>query len=670
MRLICCFFVLILLVGNTDLFAQEAVLPLPYNPVKLRESLDGQKNEVKAPDLPLSLPFWDDFSYPGPFPDGSKWADRHVYINTGFAVHPKTVGVATFDILDEHGNIYEHIETGNIIFTADHLTSHPINLEGYNASDSLVLSFYYQPQGRGGDPGRDERLVLQFLGSNENDDDKKMGDSIKTESIKITKNDGDNGNDDDNEEAWTDIWNARGESLSEFSQDTFPYFKRVSIAINDQAYFREDFQFRFLNRVSVPIGQVNNSGTRSIWNIDYVTLDAGRSINDSTYHDIAFAAPAQSILRSYVSVPWSQYIANPGDMLRERLNVVITNLGSNTYSYTYRYFIKDETESIIRNYSGGGWTIDPFFEVGYQSYVPHTNPLVIPDPLPTAPAGSRQFEVVHAIRQGADGDPRPPNDTIRFKQSFRNYFSYDDGSPESVHLVKGQNPSRVLRFELAEPDILESVKIFFMNTIDDQNIEQPFELCIYSSLDPEVELYRSVEFLSLEDSEAGFIELELTELVEVGNVFYAGITQIGNVNLESSLVIGFDFGNNVQDRLFINDGITADGGWYGSLVAGALMIRPVMQREGYTGIDEHEFVSDPIRLYPNPVTNQNLHIDFDNELFNAVDMHISIYDIQGRLVYSGRFSSFVDVSVLQNGLYFLRLTGRNMSHSARFLISR
>lgn len=670
MRLICCFFVLILLVGNTDLFAQEAVLPLPYNPVKLRESLDGQKNEVKAPDLPLSLPFWDDFSYPGPFPDGSKWADRHVYINTGFALHPKTVGVATFDILDEHGNIYEHIETGNIIFTADHLTSHPINLEGYSASDSLVLSFYYQPQGRGGDPGRDERLVLQFLGSNENDDDKKMGDSIKTESIKITKNDGDNGNDDDNEEAWTDIWNARGESLSEFSQDTFPYFKRVSIAINDPAYFREDFRFRFLNRVSVPIGQVNNSGTRSIWNIDYVTLDAGRSINDSTYHDIAFAAPAQSILRSYVSVPWSQYIANPGDMLRERLNVVITNLGSNTYSYTYRYFIKDETESIIRNYSGGGWTIDPFFEVGYQSYVPHTNPLVIPDPLPTTPAGSRQFEVVHAIRQGADGDPRPPNDTIRFKQSFRNYFSYDDGSPESVHMVKGQNPSRVLRFDLSEPDILESVEIFFMATIDDQNIERSFELCIYSSLDPEVELYRSEEFLSLEEYDSGFINFELSEPVEVTNAFYIGITQVGNVSLGNSLVIGFDLSNNVQDRLFINDGITADGGWYESLAGGSIMIRPVMQRDDITGIDGAAAAKHGITLYPNPVTNQLLNIRLDKDGWDTSNSQISIFDIQGKLVYSGQYSSVVDVSGLQNGLYFLRLAGQNKSHSARFLISR
>lgn len=659
MRLHKYIFVLLILIGSHGSQSQEVVKHLRHNPQKTLDILHDHKSEIKNTELPLSLPFWDDFSYPGPYPDAARWTDHYVYVNTGFAVHPKTVGVATFDILDEHGNIYEHIETGNIVFTADRLTSHPINLKDYNAGDSLVLSFYYQPQGRGGDPGRDERLVLQFLAPENHDPAKTMDDNKNKAGVR-----------DEEDENWLDIWSAQGENLSAFSQDTFPYFKRVSIAITDDIYFRDDFQFRFLNRVAVPIGQVNNSGTRSIWNIDYVSLDAGRSVINAFYHDIAFAAPAQPLLRNYSTMPWSQYIADPEAALRERLNVVITNLSNNTFSYTYRYFITDESGSIIRNYSGGSWTIPPFVEEGYQAYAPHSNPLVIPNPLPTAPAVERQFEIVHAIRQGSEGDPRPANDTIKFKQSFSNYFAYDDGSPESVHLVKGQNPTRALRFNLAEQDILESVKIFFMATIDDQNIERPFELCIYSSLDPEVELYRSEEFLSLEEGDYRFISFKLDEPVVVENAFYIGITQIGNVNLENSLVIGFDLSNNVQDRLFINDGITADGEWYGSLAGGAIMIRPVMKRDDITGIDRPGAANPGITLYPNPVTNQLLNIHLDQDGWDTTNSQISIFNIQGKLVYSGRFSDVVDVSGLQNGLYLLRLTGQNQNHSARFLISR
>ncbi len=659
MRLHKCIFIFLFIALQHSLQSQESVEHLNRNPQKSIDLLHDQKLRTKNTELPLNLPFHDDFSYPGPYPDASKWADQYVYINTGFAVHPKTVGVATFDILNDQGTIYEHIETGNIIFIADRLTSHPINLKNYNAGDSLVLSFYYQPQGRGGDPGRDERLVLQFLAP-ENHDAAKNISADKKESM--TKSD-----DDLN---WMNIWSAQGEKLSTFSQDTFPYFKRISIAITDDMYFRDDFRFRFINRVAVPIGQANNSGTRSIWNIDYVTLDAGRSVVNPFYHDIAFAAPAQSLLRNYSTMPWSQYIADPETALRERLNVVITNLSNNTYSYTYRYFITDETGSIIRNYSGGSWTIPPFVEQGYQAYAPHSNPLVIPNPLPTAPAGQRQFEIVHAIRQGTAGDPRPANDTIKFKQSFNNYFAYDDGSPESVHLVKGQNPSRALRFDLAKPDILESVKIFFMATIDDQNIEQAFELCIYSSLDPEVELYRSEEFLSLEENDAGFISLVPDHPVEVGDVFYIGITQIGNVSLENSLVIGFDLGNNVQNRLFINDGITADGEWYGSLAGGAIMIRPVMKRDDITGIDKPDAANPSITLYPNPVANRLLHIRFNTDVQDTANTLISIFDMQGKLVYAGQFSSVVNVSGLENGLYLIRLSGQHTSHSARFLISR
>ncbi len=342
---------LLLIIGiKPGLQAQEFVDHLPVNTKKSFEALHSHQAAARSTELPLTLPFWDDFSHPGPYPDQSLWADNYVFINAGFAVHPKTAGVATFDMLDEHGEIYDHIETGNILYTADFLTSHPIDISEFTPEDSLVLSFYYQPQGTGGNPGRDESLVLQFLGPEE-DDDKS---STRTTGRDIQR-------EEDDLENWIEMWSANGEKLSDFSQDTFPYFHRVSIAITDEDYFREDFRFRFLNNVAVPIGQDNNTGTRSIWNIDYVYLDADRSVLDSAYQDIAFAAPAQSIMRELSSAPWSHYLANPEAMLRERFNVTITNLSSGLLNYNYRYLIKNQEGEIIRNYSGGSNVMAPFF---------------------------------------------------------------------------------------------------------------------------------------------------------------------------------------------------------------------------------------------------------------------------------------------------------------------
>jgi hypothetical protein len=641
---------LFILFWTAGLCGQELVLPATHNPQKSAEALEVHTTAIRNAKVPLSLPFHDDFSYKGPYPDPQRWADNYVFVNTGFAVHPKTVGVATFDILDDTGTIYDYIESGNIQYPADSLTSQHIDLSNYEPADSLVLSFYYQPQGRGGNPGRNDALVLQLIGSDDNDE----------ESPK------EGGKDD---EVWDIVWSTYGKSLQEFAQDTFPYFKQVSIAITEQKYFREDFRFRLVNYASVPIGDMNNSANRSIWNIDYVYLDSDRSVLDAFYADIAFAAPAQSILRDYMAIPWSHYTANPEDVLRDRFDVTITNLNDISYSYNYRYLVLNEDGETIRTYSGGSEIIDPFFGNGYQAYAPHANPIVIPNPLPVAPADERNFSIVHAIREGTTGDAFPGNDTIAYEQRFGNYFAFDDGSPELVHLLKGSNPERVLQFEAAHYDVIKEVQLFFMETVNNQNNDRPFELVIYSSLEPEAELYRSDTLLYVPDTEkTGFITYELGKTVAVQGTFYVGLTQTGNVQLNNSLVLGFDQGNNVRQRLFVN----YDGFWEPSNFNGALMIRPVMLRDGSTGFPEPLVDTGELTLYPNPVTAQRLYIGMDDWHPEDGSAEIHIFDVRGRLVYTDHFTGEVDVSGLQNGMYLLRLIhpGMQLNQSARFIISR
>jgi len=344
-------FFLIFFLGSVMANAQETLLPLLSNR-KLAGSEQTAAQKLLAPKQ-VQLPFRDDFSYAGPYPDQTLWADSFAFINSSFAVHSKTVGVATFDALDQYGRIYEEAQENSFQFAADHLTSQPIMLEGLSPADSVLLTFYFQPQGKSSAPRERDSLVVEFLrtpGYYQEDDEGEM--------VWIP-------------DVWESVWKAEGETLSAFSNDTFPYFKRAAIFITDPVFFRNDFRFRFRNYSSFPLPvqktPANMAGNNNIWNIDYVLLDKNRSKLVTTYFDIAFADGASSILKRYTAMPWSHYIVNPAANLKSNFNLKITNLGSTLINYSYRYFIQDENGNNIRTYSGGPWNITPFSQDGYQN---------------------------------------------------------------------------------------------------------------------------------------------------------------------------------------------------------------------------------------------------------------------------------------------------------------
>ena len=636
--------------GLQGLTAQETILPLHYNPGKSKELLETVIKDGRGDTL--SLPVWDDFTNAGPYPDASIWADADVYINNHLGVHPKTFGIATFDILDQFGRIYDHANLDNIPFVADHLSSHPIDLGGLNPADSVILSFYYQPQGMGGDPSTQDSLVLQFF---------------------LPDNGQDNGDEGDNgdEWRWQTVWAAPGQTLEAFAQDTFPYFKRVAVPIEEEIYFREDFRFRFRNWASFTAGGAFpfNSGSGNIWNIDYVYLDQGRSTGDAYYYDVAFAAPAQSMLHHHTSVPWSQYIASPNDLLRDNFDVRITNLDQSTYTYSYRYVIQDENGHTIRTYSGGSWVIAPFSQAGYQEHPQHANPIVLANPLPTAPADKRHFHVVHSLQEGATGDDYRRNDTITFKQVFSNYFAYDYGRPQRVQLLRGIHPSRATQFILNHPDSLEAVKFFFTETIDMQDDGELFELVVWKSLHPVEELYRSDPILAGEMPRNQYHPIYLEEPILLADTFYVGITQLGqNVENRRSIALGYDMRNNMQHRNYFDAG----EGWLQSIEQGTPMIRPQMRRDHITSIPPVAGEAAGIGIYPNPGSGSHIHIRVDSGQWDASGAMVMIYDAGGRLVHNAPYHPSVDVSALSNGLYILRLadTARGISQTARFIIAR
>ena len=79
--------------------AQEQLHPLSGN-INLPE-IKSQPSKANKTTITGSiyLPFFDDFSYAykSPYPSANNWVDSNTYVNTGFAIAPISLGVATFD---------------------------------------------------------------------------------------------------------------------------------------------------------------------------------------------------------------------------------------------------------------------------------------------------------------------------------------------------------------------------------------------------------------------------------------------------------------------------------------------------------------------------------------------------------------------------------------------
>ncbi|MEZ5000125.1 MAG: hypothetical protein R2744_08000 [Bacteroidales bacterium] len=255
----------ILLVSTlTQTRGQEVVTGLSSNILLKNNSLLLLKSK-STPDT-LTLPFFDDFSRGGPNPDPGRWTDNFVFINNTYPLNQVTLGVATFDALDEQGLLYENASSAR--FTADTLTSYPLDLSGI-PSENFYLSFMYQPQGIADPPELQDSLTLHFYSP-------------------VTGE-------------WSSVWRAEGEAVKPF--------KPVIIRIDDPGYLAKGFRFRFVNYASLSstVSDPAMAGNADHWNLDYVFLDRGRSSDDTLVADVAFTYPVRAPLNNYESMPWDQF---------------------------------------------------------------------------------------------------------------------------------------------------------------------------------------------------------------------------------------------------------------------------------------------------------------------------------------------------------------------------
>ncbi len=614
-----------------------------------------------------TLPFIDDFSRFGPYPDPKKWADRNVFINSTFPLNPPTIGVATFDALNSEGLLYNG--PLNTPFQADILTSNTINLTGH-PSDSVYLSFFYEPEGIGGPegaaPDTTDSLILDFFNP-----DPLLSDSSK----------------------WHTVWSVSG-------RDTAIVFNQVLIPIIDPIYFNNRFRFRFRNYATIhsnpDAGEMSNG---DFWHIDYVRLAAHRNYQDTAINDVAMVYPMSSLLLDYQAIPPQQFYPGQFDLTLSTINAYCKN--NNSYSELQIPTV-DFKVNIKDMYTGFDTIIGATVEsdTGGRFFSPPVNTGYTFNSI-TSSTDSALFEV-EGILSTNSSDVNKWNDTAKFLQVFKNYYAYDDGSAESGYGIEGNqsnNAMVAMQFTTYNPDTLTGLAVYFEPTYNNVSLQysftyavwndnngQPGQIIHQSSGNDSVH-YGGFYIYKFDTTISAFDSIHNIDTIINGvpkiindSIFITkivpkpepvpgpGIFYVGWIQTEANFLnVGLDLNTNLNPaKLFVN----YQTPWQQSAINGTVMMRPVVGNISQTYLSKKPTLTlQKIILYPNPANNYvTINGINDNSTVKA-----TIYNITGHTMFKGILSesNTINTSNLPDGMYIVVLqTNENSYSPVKLLIKR
>lgn len=594
---------LILVILNSGLVifplsAQEQLFPLSINNVlATQQNSSSGIMRLSAINDTLILPFIDDFSRPGNYPYEGLWLDSNVYINNNYTKRPVTIGIATFDGLNQNGQPYHPSSTVDSI--ADVLTSRPINLIVPSGDTSVWISFFYQPQGLGDVPETGDSLILQF---------------------KDTSN------------TWTTIWSVKGQA------DTA--FQRVNIRITNPVYLFNGFQFRFYNIATV-------NGNRDHWNLDYVTL-LKNTIANAPILDNALIRPQSSLLTEYSAMPYPHYKS-----LSSQLAAMKTSIEDTIYNIDYGQTSYTTAADISQNgttlFSGSNFAST----LTSQVYIPFSIPMNS-FAFPVQNQDTADFLVRSYFSQNGV-ETNSFNDTSYYTQHFHNYYAYDDGSAEVAYGLTGsQDVSLAVRFDVKMLDTLRGVQIYF-NPTGVNITNKLFQLTAWSNIDiatnQSTELFREIN--QKPDSFDG-INAFKTFLFTNTIVVNPGPVWVGFIQNEPQTLygVGFDRNTDSHDKVAVR----LAGSWLPSGVYGSLMIRPLFgKRISGVSVEETAALRPEFSVSPNPA-NGKFHLAFNNPAQKK--FHLQLFDCLGSIISEEKItgSGDFDISGFSAGIYMVRLS--------------
>ena len=536
-----------------------------------------------------------------PVSDADKlWVDNYVYHNFRFGLNPQTLGVMTFDGLDANGYPYA-IGTTSTGY-ADYLTSKPIDLSGSNLSDSLYISFLYQPEGLGDEPESSDSLVLEFYSQSQNQ--------------------------------WFHIWSDSGNVVSPF--------KMVHIPVSNANYFSDAFQFRFKNYGGL-------SGSLDHFHLDMVSLKS-TDYTDTLFSDFSFVYPTNTLIDKYTSVPWDHYKSSSDNKMTDSLNVLLYN------GYADNNYNDGSIEVFYNGLTEGSFVLPGIILAeGLINYAPYSysnsyHDLTDGFEFSKSLIGpSEEFEVL--TRANAQTLDYQPNDSIRFTQGFYNYYSYDDGSAEAAFGPTGTQARLAVHFEAYEEDSLIGINLSFVPSVNDVS-DKLFLLTVWDDENgsPGQVLYeddvfspRSPIYANGENLFTPYFFID-TQKVAIGTSFFVGWRQLDPERLN----LGFDRNIDNSNEIFYS--VDGGGNWLLSPFEGSAMLRPIFSTgmDVSLGIENVSFANDIFELFPNP-TNHIININVPERVKGCKKILIDGY---GRILKE-TFSSSFNLSEMNSGIYFI-----------------
>jgi hypothetical protein len=619
-------FLFCLLIVTISAQSQEYLDGLEVNPVLLNQPQTA-KFKSSVMDT-LHLPFIDDFSYNSIYPTSNLWDDKSksVFINNSYGICPYSIGVATFDAVSDNGEIYS--TASEEPFDADYLTSLLIDISEANLN-SLILSFYYQPQGNGNAPEKGDSLILQFDANH-------------------TAN-------------WKTVWAAPGTSYKSFVEDSLHIttsqtdmlqFKYVEIPITDQKYRNKNFRFRFRNKASIATSSNPSAAINcDHWNLDFVYLNEHRKAHEDTnFYDVCFTKSTISILKNFTAIPWAHYNTDVINTENTRINPTVRNNWNQLLSEDIDIYIRDTAhlDTFIYRQSPGSQDLQPKKNISlFGDQIFNDNPIK-PDS-----RSSACFVVEHCLRD--PDDIISSNDTARTYQYFGNYYAFDDGTAENAYGIDADGAKVAYLFNTYVGDSLNRFDIYFLQCKGDAAAKS-FYPCVWEEQDGlpgklRVKTKEAKSRPTYGTQLNQFVTVELDTTIYISGKFFIGWEQTSSLRMN----VGWDVNKiYLKDKLFYN----TTGSWQATSFGGkgVLMLRPVFGSSSTSSVKENTSNTENISVFPNPASTGFNIAGIEQNQTGSVILYNSLGAIVRRWQIS---SSSYDISGLPAGLYFVSINTMN-----------
>jgi len=544
--------------------------------------------------------------------DPSKiWLDGSAYHNYRYAIDPWSLGVMTFDGLDETGYPYEIGTT--LTGPADALTSKPINLAGASLSDSIYISFIVQQQGYGDPTETNDSLVLEFFDSFTNQ--------------------------------WMYQWGMKGGVNANV-------FKHAQVRIKSPNFLTNDFQFRFRNFGAL-------SGNLDHFHLDYVHIRAFSGFQDTLIEDFAMVYPTTTLLNDYTSVPWDHFKNNPIGKMSAATDVVVRNSylngGANISSAAGGNIKISYNATLEGNVPLNGQVLAGFPGAG-PDYAPrttyHSAHSIAPFSYDPSKSGTQQFFDIETSATVIVGSNDTGNDTAYSQQYFGNYYAYDDGTPEQAYYVNGPQSKIAVQYTPYEADSIIGMSVHFVPTVQDASLKL-FQMAIWDDNAgvPGNIIYEDNAFMARQPIYVGdrysFVNYftQDTMKIPVSGSFYIGWKQIDNAKYNVGVDMNID--NHSHNFYALNN----SSDWVNSEVPGSLMIRPIFSTslDPELGVVTKNKIDPQVLIYPNPSSSV-----FNVTISEGEVGDISVYSIQGSTVLQTKEQSF-NLEQQPSGIYFVKI---------------